>query len=338
MLIENYEPMNKDNWIGRIDSHTNFDSFRWHQWVSSIDLTDTKLTPFTGLNFAFIGFCCDEGIRNNKGREGAMNGPLFIRRELSKLPCTFNPNVKLFDAGDIVVENIELSKAQNILSMCIDKLLSLNLFPIVLGGGHETTLGNYNGVSKFLEKMSSSPKIGIINFDAHFDLRPYTEEGSSGTMFRQIANDCKDKNLDFSYFCIGIQQHSNTIELFKTANNLGVNYVLAKDMMYSDGWNLLKNLNNFIKKQDYIYVTICSDVFSAAFAPGVSAPQTFGLDPEMVLKLLKHILNSNKVISFDICEISPRFDKDNITSNLAAVIIFSLVNTVCSLTGLGYTP
>jgi len=145
---------------------------------------------------------------------------------------------------------------------------------------------------------------------------------------------CQDKNMDFSYFCIGIQQHSNTVDLFKTAKKLGVQYTLAKDILYSDGWQLLRELNTFMRNQDYIYVTICSDVFSASFAPGVSSTQTLGLNPEIVIKLLKHILKSNRVITFDICEVAPRFDKDNITSNLAGVIIFSIVNTLCKLQNL----
>ncbi|HBL07476.1 MAG TPA: formimidoylglutamase, partial [Clostridium sp.] len=67
---------------------------------------------------------------------------------------------------------------------------------------------------------------------------------------------------------------------------------------------------------------------------GVSSTQTLGLNPEIVIKLLKHILKSNRVITFDICEVAPRFDKDNITSNLAGVIIFSIVNTLCKLQNL----
>jgi len=216
----------------------------------------------------------------------------------------------------------------------VSKLLDLNIFPIVLGGGHETAFGNYNGALSHLDKISSKPRIGIINFDAHFDLRPYNNEGSSGTMFKQISDICQDKNMDFSYFCIGIQQHSNTVDLFKTAKKLGVQYTLAKDILYSDGWQLLRELNTFMRNQDYIYVTICSDVFSASFAPGVSSTQTLGLNPEIVIKLLKHILKSNRVITFDICEVAPRFDKDNITSNLAGVIIFSIVNTLCKLQNL----
>ena len=333
MFSNNYEPMKNSYWQGRIDSETDYDAFRWHQWVKPLNLND-DIPPAKILTFAFLGFCCDEGIRKNKGRTGAMNGPLMIKSELSKLPCTFNSLVNIYDAGDIVLDNISLEDGQKLLSKAVNKLLSLNIFPIILGGGHETALGNYMGVLNYSEEKNKNPKIGIINFDAHFDLRPYTIAGSSGTMFRQISDICSKKDLDFSYFCMGIQEHSNTVELFKTAKELGVEYYLAKDMINSDGWQLLRSLNSFIKKQDFIYVTICADVFSAAFAPGVSATQTLGLDPEKVIVLLKHILSSNKVVSFDICEVSPRFDKDNITSSLASVIIFALVNTLCKMNNL----
>lgn len=90
-------------------------------------------------------------------------------------------------------------------------------------------------------------------------------------------------------------------------------------------------INEFISKVDYLYITICSDVFSSAYVPGVSSPQPLGIEPEIALKLLKYILKSKKVISFDIAEISPRFDHDNQSSKLAALIIYALVNSLSDL-------
>lgn len=82
---------------------------------------------------------------------------------------------------------------------------------------------------------------------------------------------------------------------------------------------------------DSFYITICTDVFSSAFAPGVSATQSLGVDPEVILPIIKHILRTRKVRGFDICEISPRFDQDNTTANLGAVIIFTVVSTLARL-------
>ncbi|MCT4621299.1 MAG: formimidoylglutamase [Marinisporobacter sp.] len=332
MFNKNYKPTDEIVWRGRIDSETNFDAFRWHQWVERIDLRKNDLLPYEGkLGFAFIGFCCDEGIKRNKGRGGATKGPISIRKELANLPCCFTQEVKIFDAGNILCESCTLEESQKLLSKAVDKILALNLFPIVLGGGHEVAFGHYNGILSYLKEKEDKPNIGIINFDAHFDLRPYPNGGSSGTMFRQIADQCRERGLEYAYLCLGIQKHRNTIDLFKTADRLGAQYILAKDMINYDDFSIIEKLDDFMKLRDYFYITICSDVFSSAYAPGVSATQPFGLEPERVLKFLKYILRSNKVISFDIAEVSPRFDQDNTTANLAAVLIFSVINTLAQM-------
>lgn len=335
MFYSNYKVSDESTWQGRVDSEDNYDAFRWHQWIESIDLNDENLNPFSGkLGFAFVGFCCDEGVKRNQGRTGAANGPRSIRKELANKPCVFTKEVKLYDAGDILCYGITLEEAQGLLAEAVEKILKLNLFPIVLGGGHETALGNYNGVLNFLSSDKKVPNIGIINFDAHLDIRPYSKGGSSGTMFRQIADNCNEKGINYSYLCVGAQRHCNTVDLFKTVERLGGKYILGRDIIDNDVWSVLDKLDEFIKLQDHIYVTICADVFSSAFAPGVSATQALGLDPERVLKLLKYILKSNKVISFDIAEVSPRFDMDSTTANLASVLIFSVINTLSSINNL----
>jgi len=330
MFSKLYSIVDEKNWDGRIDSTDDFDSFRWHQWVKKLDLSRDDLKPFEGkLGFAFLGFECDMGIQINKGRSGAANGPESIRTELANLPCQFSKEVALYDAGNIYCcDGSSLNEAQEALATAVDKILDLNLFPILLGGGHEIAFGHYKGIMKNLDKSSEKLDLGIINFDAHFDLRPYDNGPSSGTMFRQIADYTKDNNLNYSYFCIGIQKYSNTVNLFKTAHDLGVEYILARDISHMDTYTMMEKVDEFIKDQDHIYVTICSDVFSSAFAPGVSAPQPLGLDPEKVLVFLNHILKSKKTLSFDIAEVSPRFDLDNNTSNLASIMIFSVVNTL----------
>lgn len=332
MLSRNYKSATGEGWYGRVDSTEDFDAFRWHQWVELIDLNDEELKPFEGqLGFVFLGFKSDYGIQLNKGRVGAKNGPESIRSELSNKPCTFSKELKLFDAGNIEIGSSSLEEAQDALAEAVDKILSLNLFPIILGGGHETAFGHYKGLMKNLESVEHTPNIGIINFDAHFDIRPYPNGGTSGTMFRQIHDLCLEKEIPYNYFCLGIQQHSNTVNLFKTAEEFGVKHILAKDLLKDDYYSTFEKLDDYIREQEHIYITICSDVFSSAFAPGVSSPQPLGLDPERVIILLKHILTSGKTISFDIAEVSPKLDNDNITANLASVIIFTLVATLARI-------
>ena len=328
-LLKNYKPTKRDTWKGRIDDSEDPNSYRWHQVIELVDINREDLEPLISdfKGFCFLGFCCDEGVKRNIGRIGTSKAPESIRHELSNLPCTFKKNVKLYDAGDIYCVNSNLETAQKELTTAVKKILSLNYLPIVLGGGHEISLGHFNGILNSIVDYKISTKLGIINFDAHFDLRPYKNGGNSGTMFLQIADQCRDLSIDFLYFCIGIQRYGNTVSIFKTADNLGVKYIFAKDIDDSNLSKIYNKIDNYINTIDYIYLTICADVFSSAFAPGVSAPQPFGLNPEIVLKLIKHVINSKKVVSVDIAEVSPRFDEDNRTAKLIAIVIFAIINT-----------
>lgn len=278
--------------------------------------------------FCFLGFCSDEGVRRNLGRTGAARAPESLRKEMSNLPCYFDSRTRLVDAGDVLCVDNHLESALDDLSSSLVTILSTGLFPIGLGGGHEIALGHYNAIRT---AMGNDYRIGIINFDAHFDLRPYAHGGGSGSMFLQIADECRRSRTEFSYFCVGIQQSANTASLFRKADELGARYVLARDIDPIDLSAVSRMLDDYIRKHDGIYLTICADVFSAAYAPGVSAPQPFGLLPETVLKLMKHVLRSGKVVSADIAEVSPRFDNDNRTAKLAAITIFAMINTILGL-------
>lgn len=333
MLLTNYVSA-MDCWKGRVDSTTDYDAFRWHQWVKPLNLNEQTEKMEGKLGFAFIGFCSEQGVKRNKGRVGTALAPDFIRGQMSNLPCTFSREVKFYDAGNILCDEISMEEGQRLLGLAVEKILELNLFPIVLGGGHETTYGHFQGHLADMKKSDSSMDMGIINFDAHFDMRPYENGPSSGSMFRQMADVYKKEEAEYHYLPLGIQEHSNTVSLFKYAKSLGVDYILAKEFQNSNYFAILEKIDTFLYKCNSAYITICTDVFSSAFAPGVSATQSLGLDPEVVLPIIKHILRTRKVRGFDICEISPRFDQDNTTANLGAVIIFAVVNTLCRLNDL----
>jgi formiminoglutamase len=331
--FKSYMPADKSVWQGRVDDPDDIDSFRWHQWVEFIDLSGDLPEPLPQgtPGFCFLGFRCDRGVVKNCGRPGAAKAPRSIRQEMANLPLRFGRQTRIFDAGDLhcshdTTDTMETAQAQ--LADMVEKIVSLNLFPIVLGGGHDIAFGHYNGLVRAVSKRNADARIGIINFDAHFDLRPYNKGANSGTMFLQIADKCAREKRDFSYFCVGIQKYANTISLFKKADALSAEYVLAKDIEEAAVPGILDRLDRFVERQNYIYLTLCADVFSSAYAPGVSAPQPFGLHPEKVVRPVKHILRSGKVIGFDIAEVSPRFDEDNRTAKLAAVMIFAVINTL----------
>ncbi|MCG8582972.1 MAG: formimidoylglutamase [Bacteroidales bacterium] len=311
---------------GRIDSNTDKDAFRWHQTIKYINLTKPVSIDSELLNICFLGFCCDEGVKRNMGRQGAAKGPASIRKEMANWPANYLPNAQLYDAGDIICSDGKLEEAQEALAKAVQIIINKGFFPILLGGGHEIALGHFNGL---LGNVKETP--AIVNFDAHLDLRPVIDKGSSGTMFNQIHQICEEQNKDFSYLCIGAQTYANTQSLFNKAKTIGAEYILAKDISAVTIEKVEQQIQNYIKNKSAIYLTICTDVLSAAHAPGVSAVQPFGLDPDIVLQLIKSIIASGKLCSLDIAEVSPRFDADNRTAKLAAVYIYAVINSLIEL-------
>jgi formiminoglutamase len=315
--LSNYQPANPALWQGRKDT---INAERFYQKIifpqQQMDLiTKEKKT-------IFIGFASDAGVRRNLGRPGAKLGPDQIKTQLAKLPCALNKN--FFDLGNIICKEDELEIAQaqfaNLISFCHQQ----GHQTIAFGGGHEIAWPHYQGLTPHYTKL------GIINFDAHFDLRPYeiNQPGTSGTPFSQIAAYCKENNQDFNYCCLGIQRMGNTPSLFQRAAELNVRYMTAESLNeHSLAWHLAF-LDDFMLNLDHIYLTLCLDVLAESFAPGVSAPQPLGLTPWQILPLLKYIIQSGKVVGFDIAELSPPLDQEQKTARLAALFIAELLHII----------
>jgi formiminoglutamase len=289
---------------------------RFYQSVQSVDWKDFASLTLSKSTVVFLGFACDEGVKRNHGRVGAKLGPSALRSALANYPLHDKANQsELIDLGDIPCDNEDLEASQRTLANRVSEVVKKGAFSLVLGGGHETAWGHYNGFQSYL----NNHKFAILNFDAHFDMRPLLSDGkgSSGTSFLQIANDRAEKNLPFAYYCVGIQKSANTQSLFQTAKHWDVNYITC-DEVYDFPHQAVRFVNDVIAKHDIIYVSICLDAFSSSVAPGVSAALPNGLLPSQVVPLLRLLAKSGKVIALDIVELAPPLDVNGMTAKLGA--------------------
>lgn len=303
-------------WKGRIDGQSE-EYLRWHQIVKLENLVDTA----ESVDFGILGFMCDEGVRRNKGRTGAKKGPDFLRKACANFP--YMKNLQIADFGNVVCEDSGLEDAQERLGDAVCKIQAKNCKTIVFGGGHEVMFGHYSG----LRKAFPNKRIGILNFDAHFDNRAIDPAigASSGTGFWQIAR--QDKNYD--YLAIGIQQHSNTQVLFLEAENTSTTFILADHCVPENEKAIFQTLEDWIDRIDILYITVCLDVFAAPFAPGVSATAYSGIIPDHFFKkIFRKAIGSEKLRAFDIAELNPDLDIDNRTAKLSASLVFDLVSQI----------
>ncbi|EPC03657.1 hypothetical protein L861_19175 [Litchfieldella anticariensis FP35 = DSM 16096] len=300
-------------WKGRIDQEP--DSTRWHQVIQ-------PLADDSQGGVALIGFSVDVGVKRNQGRPGAAAGPVEIRSALANL--AWHREGPVFDAGNVTCDRDALDIAQHALGARIGALLDANHFPIVLGGGHEVAFGSWLGLARHLEAHASPPRIGIINFDAHFDLRDPRQGVSSGTPFSQIALQCHERGWPFLYACLGISRASNTRILFERAAQLDV-LVREDHEIHPTNLDMIKrDLDAFIADCDHLYLTIDLDVLPAAEAPGVSAPAAHGVSLPLIENLIRWIRDRGKLRVADIAELNPNFDIDGRTAKAAARLIHHL--------------
>lgn len=265
----------------------------------------------------------NEGVSRNLGRPGAAQGPHILREVLAKF-SVHRQDIICFDAGNINCQDHNLEAAQHALGEAVFLLLQHQIIPIVIGGGHELAWGHYQGIAKKYVKEN----LGIVNFDAHFDMRPLLAEnkGSSGTPFLQIANAHEQAHKRFNYNCIGIQAAGNIPALFDTAKKYHTNIIYADDIQQNNAESATQLIKKVINDNDIIYLSVCLDVFASAYAPGVSAPQVLGLTPWQIIPFVRTLAESGKIISYDLAELLPQHDIDLRTSKLAANLIYEIIH------------
>ena len=129
------------------------------------------------------------------------------------------------------------------------------------------------------------------------------------------------------YMALGVQRMGNTQRLFDRAQAMGAivtNGTAFSPLRLAD---TIKQIDGFIEPLTALHLTICLDVFGAAFAPGVSSPNPLGLSPDAnFMETLHKVLASGKVISTDIAEMNPIYDSDSRTARLAAALAFELIH------------
>ncbi|MDD0974786.1 formimidoylglutamase [Pseudomonas fontis] len=304
------------HWQGRIDAGEGQAARRWHQWVKP-----SQAGQPAGI--ALLGLACDEGVTRNQGRSGARQGPPALRKALANL--AWHSDCPLYDAGDIDCVGNDLEGAQLAYAKAMTELLGDGHLPLGLGGGHEIAFASFLGLAEHLRRETPAPRIGILNFDAHFDLR-HAERSSSGTPFRQIAEYCEQADMPFDYCCLGVSRFNNTQALFDQAERLNVRYLLDRQMQPWDMPEMERFLDAFLSGIDHLYMTLCLDVLPAAQAPGVSAPSAHGVDLMVVEHLARRAKASGKLRLADVAELNPGLDQDNRTARIGARLLASLID------------
>ncbi|WP_434362229.1 arginase family protein [Parasalinivibrio latis] len=288
------------------------------QHAAGYSLSPLKDGGEAGL--VLVGAATDLSEPDPKSAEGARLGPQAIletMKPISRWPIPVYSTPTLSDY-DTSVEDVLSRQYQR-----LRELFQTRHLPVVLGGGHEVALSSYKALSDHAAEECGEtriPKIGVINMDAHFELRT-TLAIRSGAAFHFAANHAKENGRPFQYMVLGIDEKANPASVLERARSLNAKWVTAKDMSKGHKKPLIALLDDFLADVDYLHLSIDLDVFSSALAPGVAMPQSQGISYSMATLVIDHLLASGKVRVIDIAELVPDFDWDNQTANLAVKLL-----------------
>jgi formiminoglutamase len=273
-----------------------------------------------------VGFPQDEGVRRNGGRTGAAEAPAAIRHWLYRLTpwdAVHDADLAaldLLDLGDVRCTS-DLEESQQALAEVVATILTAGGVPIVLGGGHETAYGHYLGY------VCAGRQTGIINFDAHLDVRPLIEgRGHSGSPFRQALEHPNQPLPGDHYVILGAQPQAVSREHLLYVQSKGGIVHWAEKTRHRLEAVCRDEFHRLAGKKSSVYVTLDSDVVCQADVPGVSAPNPLGLSGQAVAACAAAAGSSPTVSSFELVEINPSLDCDGQSARWAAAVVWHFLS------------
>ena len=250
--------------------------------------------------------------RSSISASGASEFPDAFRRSWKGF-TTYNldedvdlAEMTVFDVGDVPMHVTDIRRCHDNIIEASAALHShfANSKVCAIGGDHSITAMMVKG----LHKVRPDERIGILQFDTHFDLRDMSDNGpSNGTPMRNVIESGVVRGSDM--YNIGLHGFFNTKDLKEYADVHGVNYITLRNTR-KKGFEatVLESLEALASKVDIIYLTVDMDCLDIAYAPGVPASTPGGMTTAELLEGVLAAGRHPKVKAMDIVCLDPLRD------------------------------
>ncbi len=280
-------------------------------------------TDFSGADVAIVGVPFDASVSY---RSGTRFGPRAIR-EQSLLLWGYNNaqrvapfrQLKIVDVGDVDVVPVDIQETHR----AIERVVA----PIVQAGCKVVTLGGEHSISLPLLRAHAAKfgPLAVVHFDAHPDTWDEEYAGhkySHGTPFRRaIEEGLIDRD---AYLQIGIRGPTAGPQDYVDARSLGARLITIDEAFTLGTEQLIATIRKTVGERP-VYVTLDIDAVDPAFAPGTGTPEVGGFSSYQMLQLVRGLRGLN-CVGFDLVEVSPPYDGQQITAILAANLVFEFLS------------
>jgi agmatinase len=273
------------------------------------------------LEIAIVGIPFDGGTTY---RPGPRFGPRHVRNQ-SAIIRPWNPELKVnpfakhrvADFGDLPVNPLSIEDTFRRIEQGIAPLHEAAARCVCVGGDHSISLPLLRAVTK-----KHGAPVRLIQFDAHNDLwdEYFGSKYSHGTPFRRAFEEGLLE--DGGVLQIGLRGQVYGEDDFDFARAHKVRMVTAEQFHKKGMAAVAPHLKAFRGKP--AYVTLDIDSVDPAYAPGTGTPQVGGFTSHQIIELVR-ALKGLDIIGADLVEVSPPYDTGEITSLLAANLLFELL-------------
>ena len=270
------------------------------------------------------------------------------------------PSEKVPTENQLLFEPIQSPYAKRIhgvvnmyehISKAVKDTLKNNFFPVVISGDHSNAGGTIAG----LKAAKPNSRLGVIWIDAHADLHtPYTTP--SGNMHGMpLATAIGEDNLESKVHDIddktkkqwdklksmgNIQPKVNPEDVVfiglrdfeKEEKNLidkyGMKVITTSELRRKGAENVVRAALRFLTECTDIYVSFDVDCLDSAISRGTGTPVSNGLKEREAEDLVSKFMHSRKICCFEITEVNPTLDKENLMAEIAFNILQRSVNVL----------
>ena len=276
------------------------------------------------IDFAVLGVPFDTAASN---RTGQRFGPQHIR-DFSVLLRPYNPDMDIdifeycsgVDYGDINVIPGNALRTYDSMVEGLMPLLEKNVIHVIMGGDHSISLGNLRAFHK------RYGKIALVHFDSHGDTweHYYGEKYMHGTPFRRAA---EEGLLDLDHSIqVGMRGPLYGPGDIQDARDLGFEVIPMKEVREIGFENVMKRIHDRVKDRP-VFVTYDIDFVDPAYAPGTGTPEVGGPTSYEALEYVRG-LDGLDVVGFDLVEVLPAYDANEITAVLASSVIYEMITLI----------
>lgn len=257
-------------------------------------------------HIALIGL--NEYRSNSIHTENQLHAADNIRKELYKLKksqVTYN----MCDLGNLRAGETTTDTQERLREVC-SALLENNTIPIIIGGTHDMSVGQYHGY-QHLQKL-----VTVLNIDSCIDLQTDHTSENNGNFLNKIL--LHEPNYLMNFIQLGYQSYLNDHNLLNVFEKLNFEHYRLGSLR-----DQFEEIEPTIRQANMISIDL--NAVKIQDAPAQYHNRPFGFTGEELCRIAWYAGLGEKSNSFGIYEYYPELDKNCQTANLIATVIWYFV-------------